>query len=594
MIEESWGISASKFLTSHSRSVGAPWFKKFFSNFGQVGDCHIPNKRSRRTGNRFGFIRFKYSREVEVAIAKANGLWIGRRNLIVERASFDHEFVTPKHDIQSGNFRQYQVEEKKFDQKYDENGGFVKQVEKNVTLYVQPVATEWLRRSAVAKLKEISTSELIQKAFTEINFNENNFDNGSPLSLVLQQWSSSSNQQVKPIISMGTNYPVRKKPTVDSPGPRKVKNWFKSIKPRNGEAAGTSRLVWLKCRGMPLNSWCYQTFKRIGEIWSNFITLDVETLKEETFDVGRMLVSTDFQQKIDEWVNIVVRGKNYQVKVWEEVCDDFFNEKSVRDWVKSHLPDCEGHIDSTIHSNQVEKGNKINSPRINDNSSPDMIIKNPPVISVETPQGKNGPVENEEIANQNVNTNILKEAEGKELNQLKNFEVVAPNLANGSPETINETGGTKQTSGSKLEKRPRRKLNAKVADNVLETIIEEDEESMVGETPNVVTNPRLFEEQEVVLINDEQFVDGPNNSGAEPNLGIPKSLIAREKRAKLRKNIRDILGDNDEEGRYEDSLNKHSDSINSEDILRRNSIIIKGFEEQTSRLGVVHHESEAM
>lgn len=34
----------------------------------------------------------------------------------------------------------------------------------------------------------------------------------------------------------------------------KIKGWFEWIKPWNGEAASFSRIVWLKCRGMPLNA----------------------------------------------------------------------------------------------------------------------------------------------------------------------------------------------------------------------------------------------------------------------------------------------------------------------------------------------------
>lgn len=70
-------------------SVGLPWFRKVFGSFGSVVKSFLPNKKSRKTGNQFGFIRYASSRAVDVAISKANGLWVGKRYLIVERASFD-------------------------------------------------------------------------------------------------------------------------------------------------------------------------------------------------------------------------------------------------------------------------------------------------------------------------------------------------------------------------------------------------------------------------------------------------------------------------------------------------------------------------
>lgn len=62
--------------------------------------------------------------------------------------------------------------------------------------------------------------------------------------------------------------------------------WFRMFKHWNGEPASLSRLVWLKCRGMPLNTWALSTFKKIGDLWGNFVTLDHETLSESSYDVN--------------------------------------------------------------------------------------------------------------------------------------------------------------------------------------------------------------------------------------------------------------------------------------------------------------------
>ncbi|KAH7840372.1 hypothetical protein Vadar_016093 [Vaccinium darrowii] len=93
-----------------------------------------------------------------------------------------------------------------------------------------------------------------------------------------------------------------------------IRSWFSSFKPWNGEAASLSRLVWIKCRGMPLNIWCHNTFKRIGKNWGEFTALDEETIHGSSFEVGKMMIVTESPPKIDEWNNVCVKGKYYRVK----------------------------------------------------------------------------------------------------------------------------------------------------------------------------------------------------------------------------------------------------------------------------------------
>ncbi|KAF7148721.1 hypothetical protein RHSIM_Rhsim03G0104400 [Rhododendron simsii] len=78
---------------------------------------------------------------------------------------------------------------------------------------------------------------------------------------------------------------------------------------------------------------------RIGQVWGDFILLDYESLKEESYEVGRMMIATENSNRIDDSINITVRGRNYStVKVWEEECDNPFNERHIRDWLKVHIP----------------------------------------------------------------------------------------------------------------------------------------------------------------------------------------------------------------------------------------------------------------
>lgn len=86
-------------------SVGIPWFRKVFGNFGFVLELFLPNKKSQRTGNRFGFIKYSSDNAVDVVISRVNGLWVGNRYLIVERASYDKNITTsmPKDKVEKAN-----------------------------------------------------------------------------------------------------------------------------------------------------------------------------------------------------------------------------------------------------------------------------------------------------------------------------------------------------------------------------------------------------------------------------------------------------------------------------------------------------------
>lgn len=107
------------------------------------------------------------SRGAVFAIEKANGFWIGKRNIIVEKATYDKdlgfsEFRGNKSIIEKGFIDGREMDPKKE----------IIEVGMRLSLNLQPVDVEWLTRSAIAKLKALSTPELVQKALRELNFNE--------------------------------------------------------------------------------------------------------------------------------------------------------------------------------------------------------------------------------------------------------------------------------------------------------------------------------------------------------------------------------------------------------------------------------------
>ncbi|KAH7841442.1 hypothetical protein Vadar_029922 [Vaccinium darrowii] len=269
------------------------------------------------------------------AIDLASGLWIGRRHLIVKKANFERRQQSPVYGkIKSGMNRFDPVQ---YTQCLNEDGRDshckykdstkIKELEKRVTINLGPTASEWLWRSAIAELKEVSTPEIILKAFTQLNFKD----------VIVR--------------SMGGKFMIITFPSIevrnDALRNQVIKEWFQSFKHWKGDAASLSRLVWLKIRGMPLNAWELKSFKKIAESWGEFLTLDQETLSMEAFDVGRLLMVTSCKYKIDEWINVIVKGRNYHVQVWEEECDDPFDVKGVK------------HIDHQLNTNSIS--NSVNN-----------------------------------------------------------------------------------------------------------------------------------------------------------------------------------------------------------------------------------------
>ncbi|KAH7854609.1 hypothetical protein Vadar_015905 [Vaccinium darrowii] len=61
------------FVDNLTVDVGIDEIRELFNKFGVVRDVFIPLKRSKVTGNKFGFVRYDCRVSAEVAISKANG-----------------------------------------------------------------------------------------------------------------------------------------------------------------------------------------------------------------------------------------------------------------------------------------------------------------------------------------------------------------------------------------------------------------------------------------------------------------------------------------------------------------------------------------
>ncbi|XP_028087047.1 serine/arginine-rich splicing factor SC35-like [Camellia sinensis] len=77
------------FVDNVPLSMDAKALYKIFMKFGVVKDVFIPFKRRRATNSWFGFVRYDCEVAVNIAVQKANGLWIDNRRLQVKITAYD-------------------------------------------------------------------------------------------------------------------------------------------------------------------------------------------------------------------------------------------------------------------------------------------------------------------------------------------------------------------------------------------------------------------------------------------------------------------------------------------------------------------------
>ncbi|PSS24040.1 Polyadenylate-binding protein like [Actinidia chinensis var. chinensis] len=291
------------FIDNLPNPVDKNWLMKTFSKFGKIRDVFIPVKRN-ISGNRFGFVRFECPNAANRAIRTLNGTWSYDKQLGVKIAGYSRNI---NHSSRS-NAGVFPAGGNNSNSSFggEKNGKSFAEVvvgskgngENLVTIKGKTEGAGWLSRSAVGKLNVIVDNDLITEAFHEEGIKQVLVRSMGGLYKIL----SFANKEVMQTVTESEC----------------LSGWFEYLKPWNGEAASTSRVVWLNCTGIPLEAWCFSTFKSIGSLWGNVLTLDRETSKCLSFGKGRVLIETENNFEIDCWINVEVREKTYKVRIQEE------------------------------------------------------------------------------------------------------------------------------------------------------------------------------------------------------------------------------------------------------------------------------------
>lgn len=281
------------------------WLETLFSNYGIVRDSFIPAKRSKR-GSKFGFVRYDCSVSAAVAISRANGLEVEGNYLFVKKASFNLENKRRSDDVDSSKPIE-DCRQKNMELRVDDGISYAQALKGGVkhgnmknsgSILVQPMGNGWLYRSAIGKIHKLISSEDLENIFKMEQIRDVQIRAiGGRFVIVTFPNEESRNATIKE---------------------RRVTNWLEDIKPWNGEQAKDERFVWLSCFGMPLNAWSMQTFKDIGGKWGHFLKVDDNTLSGKSYEKGKVLIATEHIHKVEGYMELVVDGLSYSIRVEEE------------------------------------------------------------------------------------------------------------------------------------------------------------------------------------------------------------------------------------------------------------------------------------
>ncbi|KAH7835105.1 hypothetical protein Vadar_022911 [Vaccinium darrowii] len=178
------------YVDNLSDDMDMEWLGQIFSKFGFVIDAFMPAKKSKRFLSKFGFIRFGSKLEAVEAIRSLNGIVIRDKKMVVKLASFDMVFgssdfgrsayahkhsqgnrITKGKDVVVGSSKQFHNKlhsGKSFKEAVVgvnlEEGELGDKCGKPKHIVIKPNPTEWLQRSAVARLKSFSAMEAVREA----------------------------------------------------------------------------------------------------------------------------------------------------------------------------------------------------------------------------------------------------------------------------------------------------------------------------------------------------------------------------------------------------------------------------------------------
>lgn len=321
LAENARSFGGSKVVTVYvdnlPEDMDAEWLGQIFSKYGRVLDAFIPKKRSKYFQSKFGFIRFNVLREAEEAIADLNGIIIRDKKMLVKLASFtvekdqggpfhNHSIISNKNIVNKVG-KEYMVNKQnganlgKVIGKSYADAVVVNRKFEPKRIFVNAIGNEWLTRSVVARLKSLSSMDSIRDLLHCKGIPQIEVKDMGGLWVVL---TFPSIELMQSVFDGDLNW---------------LMNCFAEVKKWSPDIEDVRRRnVWISCYGVPLHGWSAVTFRKIAQLWGEVITMDESTIKGLSFAAGKIMIATDKWERINESIEIEVKGKSFEVRVVEE------------------------------------------------------------------------------------------------------------------------------------------------------------------------------------------------------------------------------------------------------------------------------------
>ncbi|GMP47690.1 hypothetical protein CsSME_00015322 [Camellia sinensis var. sinensis] len=248
------------FVDNLPESIDPRGLFMLFNKFGVVRDVFIPNKRRRIYSTRFGFMRYDCLVAANVAIQKANGLWVDDRAIKVKEADFnsDQRRLVNQPTIGVTNTSKQKVA---FEGGTVQNNRGVRKTfaevltgrrevgQSRLVVKTREVGNAWLYESAIIRLHYHVTKAEFKHESQSKGLRQGRIRDGGGRDIVIT--FSSTEEKAE--------------------GVRLMQDWLHEwgefvLDWKAGTHIEQERCTWISCYGVPLNLWSAETFTSIRRL----------------------------------------------------------------------------------------------------------------------------------------------------------------------------------------------------------------------------------------------------------------------------------------------------------------------------------------
>ena len=288
---------------------------KIFRRWGRVSDVFI-SRRLNIKKQRFGFVRFQGVQNIRELENQLNTIWIGSWKLYANRPKYNKSAETRKE--WNEKLKEKEIESEKVVKKEwrakgtNSYANVVKNGDRNraqslnraninaIHFKVEETPREWLKQCYIGRVSDLSKVSSLNESFIL-----------GGLSYIKVKFLGGFH-----VLLMGENETKVKEAIEEN------KEWFEdlfdTIIPWEDQFVAVDKLVWVRCRGLPLKLWNTECFKHIAALLGTLVEVDEATMTLDELEYARfkVRVSVGCEAKITSYMRI--NEVLYQISVEEE------------------------------------------------------------------------------------------------------------------------------------------------------------------------------------------------------------------------------------------------------------------------------------